>query len=107
MNPAIFFSAATASYAANCVLGIGVATGRVHTGRARWLHHALYVCTASLAAVAASSLVWSSSRAGWRLLPAAVPLAVIPHAGSGSPRHILVALAAAPFFVASLIKAWR
>ena len=107
MNPAILFSAATASYAANCAFGVGVATRRIDTGNARWVHHALYVCTLALAGAAATSLAWSSSRAGWSLLPAAVPLALIPFAGSRSRRHIVVALTAAPFFVASLVKAWR
>lgn len=107
MNPAVLFTAATTSYAANCALGAGVATGRLNTGNAHWLHHALYVCTITLAAAAVSSLAWSGNRAGWALLPAAVPLAIIPYAGSRSKRHVLVALTAAPFFVASLIKAWR
>ena len=107
MKPAILFTAAAVSYAANCALGAGVATKVVHTGRAHWVHHALYICTSTLAGAAASSLFWSTSRAGWLLLPAGVPLALIPQISSHSRRHILVALTAAPFFAASTIKAWR
>jgi len=107
VRPAWLFTAATVSYAANCALGAGVATGRVHTGRAHWVHHALYVCTSTLAGGAVSSLLWSGSRAGWVLLPAAAPLALIPYVSTRSRRHMGVALTAAPFFVGSLIKAWR
>jgi hypothetical protein len=38
------------------------------------------------------------------LAPAAVPLALIPYAGTRSRRHPLVALTAAPFFVAALLR---
>ncbi|MCU1418961.1 MAG: hypothetical protein JWR57_130 [Mycetocola sp.] len=107
MNPAVLFTAATTSYLANCALGAAVATGTLHTGRAHWVHHALYISTTSLAAVAATSLFWSRNRAGLLLLPAAVPLVMIPAISSHSRRHIVTALAAAPFFVASLVKAWR
>ena len=107
MNPQHLFTAATTSYAANCALGVGVATRVVDTRNVHWVHHALYVCTSVLAGAAASSLVWSSSRAGWRLLPAAVPLTLIPYVSTPSRGHVGLALSAAPFFVASLIKAWR
>ena len=107
MNPAVLFTAATTSYLANCALGTMVATGALRTGRAHWVHHAMYITTASLAGVAASSLFWSRNRAGLLLLPAAVPLVLIPAISSHSRRHIVTALAAAPFFVASLYKAWR
>jgi hypothetical protein len=107
VNPAVLFTAATTSYLANCALGAAVATGTLHTGRAHWVHHALYISTTSLAAAAATSLFWSRNRAGLLLLPAAVPLVMIPAISSHSRRHIVTALAAAPFFVASLVKAWR
>lgn len=107
MNPAFLFSAATASYTANCALGVGVATRTVDTQNAHWLHHALYASTITLAGAAVSSLGWSSSKAGWALLPAAAPLALIPCISSHSWRHIVVALAAAPFFATSLVRAWR
>ena len=107
MQPSILFTAATASYVANCALGAGVATRVLDTRHVHWVHHALYICTSALAGTAASSLLWSSSKAGWWLLPAAVPLTLIPWISSHSRRHIAVALSAAPFFAAGLIKSWR
>jgi hypothetical protein len=107
MKPALVFTAAASSYAANCALGLGVASRVVNTSNVHWVHHALYICTSALAATAVSSLAWSRSRAGWWLLPAAVPLTLIPRISPHSPRHILVALSAAPFFATALVKAWR
>jgi hypothetical protein len=107
MNPAILFTAAATSYAANCALGAAVATGALHTRSFHWVHHALYICTATLAGAATSSLLWSPSRAGWALLPAAVPLTLIPRVSARTPRHLQVALSAAPFFAAGLVRAWR
>ena len=97
--------AAATAYAANVGLGLAAATHVIDTSRVRWVHHALYISTSVLAAAAASSAVWSPSRAGWRLLPAALPLAVIPYVSTRSRRHPLLALSAAPFFVASLVRA--
>jgi hypothetical protein len=99
--------AAAVSYAANCALGTAVATGRLRTGRAHWVHHALYICTSTLAAGAASSLLWSRSRAGWALLPAAVPLVAIPTVSARTRGHIGIALSAAPFFAAALLTSAR
>lgn len=107
MRPAILFTAAATSYAANCALGAAVATRVLDTRHFHWVHHALYICTSTLAGAAASSLLWSSSRAGWALLPAAVPLTLIPRISARSPRHMAVALSAAPFFAAGLVRAWR
>jgi hypothetical protein len=103
------FAAATASYAANCALGASVALGIVDTRNVRWVHHALYLATFSLAVGAMSSAVWGSPRRSSRqaaamLAPAAVPLALIPYAGTRSRRHPLVALTAAPFLVAALLR---
>lgn len=107
MRPAVLFTAASASYLASCTLGVAVATRQIRTGRGRWVHHALYLATYSLAGAATSSLLWSRSRAGWFLLPALVPLTTIPYVSARSPRHIALALSAAPFFAASSIRAWR
>jgi hypothetical protein len=93
---------AAASYLASCALGTGVATGVLRTGRARWVHHALYVSTATLTAVALVSAGRERSRAGWWLLPVVAPLAVVPYAGTRSRRHVLVAASAAPFYAAAL-----
>jgi hypothetical protein len=107
VNPAILFTAATSSYLANCTVGAAVASGALDTSDRRWVHHALYVLTCALGAAAVSSLAWSRSRAGLVLLPAAVPLALIPRFGARTRRHPIVALSAAPFFVLSLVAAWR
>lgn len=106
-DPHPLFVAATASYVANCALGTAVATGRLHTGRAHWVHHAIYICTSTLAAAAASSLVWSRSRAGWALLPAAIPLVAIPSVSARTRGHVGIALSAAPFFIGALIASAR
>ena len=107
MRPAILFTAAATSYAANCAVGAGAATRLLDTSQVHWVHHALYICTSTLAGAAVSSLVWSPSRAGWALLPAAVPLVLIPRVSARSRGHVALALSAAPFFVAALVEAWR
>lgn len=109
MRPAVLFTAAATSYLANCLLGAGVATRILDTRKVHGVHHGLYVCTSTLAAAAASSLLWhrADRRAAWLLLPAAVPLALIPRISSHSRRHVVVALSAAPFFAASVREAWR
>ena len=92
---------AIAGYAANCLLGVAVATRAVRLGRARWLHHALYVVTATTATVAASSALWGRSLPGAALLPALVPLALVPYRSATMPRHVAAAAAAAPAYVAA------
>ncbi len=90
------------SYLASCALGTGVATGVLRTGRARWVHHALYVSTATLTALALAAAARERARSGWWLLPVVVPLAVVPYAGTRSRRHVVVAVSAAPFYAAAL-----
>jgi hypothetical protein len=104
VNPAPLFTAATCAYGANVALGSGVALGVVDTSSFRWIHHAVYIATCLLAGTAVSSVAWSRSRAGWLLLPAALPLAALARLGARPQRrHALVALAAAPFFILGLI----
>jgi hypothetical protein len=103
------FTAATVGYAANCALGASVALRLVDTRDVRWVHHALYLVTCALAVGAMSSTAWGSPRRASReaaalLAPAAVPLTLIPYAGTHTRRHPLVALAAAPFFIAALVR---
>lgn len=103
-NAAPLFLASALSYAANCALGTAVATDLVRLGRWRWLHHALYITTCVLAALAVSAAWWGrprrpSRRAALTLAPAAVPLAAIAQIGTHRRRHPLVALTAAPFFI--------
>ena len=104
-RPLVLVGAATTSYVANVALGSAVALRLVDTRRFRWVHHALYVSTSVLAGAAASSVLWSDSRSGWRLLPAAVPLVVVARVSARSRRHPLVALSAAPFFAVALARA--
>ena len=94
--------AASVSYLGSCALGTGVATGVLRTGRARWVHHALYVSTATLTALALAAAGQERVRSGWWLLPVVVPLAVVPYAGTRSRRHVVVAATAAPFYAAAL-----
>lgn len=101
------FRAAGLAYGANCTLGLAVSTRIIDTARIHWMHHALYVTTSTLTALALSSLLWSRSRAGWWLLPAALPLAVIPFAGTRARRHPAIALSAAPFFVVSIARSGK
>lgn len=104
---------AAACWAANGALGAAVGAGLVHTGRFRWIHHALYVATTTATGVATVRCGCSSSasrRAAARALaPALLPLAVLPHVGTpaqGHPRrHALAALAAAPFYATALHRA--
>lgn len=110
MRTTPLFAAAAVAYAANCALGASVALRLIDTRDWRWVHHALYIATSTLTATAVSSGVWgrprrASRRAAVALAPAAVPLAIIPYAGTHRRRHPLVALAAAPFFIAGLMAA--
>lgn len=125
MRPQPLFAAAAASYAANCALGAAVASGAVDSSGFRWLHHGLYISTCVLSgaavvvALARAALVPlhrdddapnapdPDVSAALALLPAAVPLAVVPAVSARSRRHIAVALAAAPFFVAALARSRR
>ncbi|MFB8387150.1 hypothetical protein ACFC3F_08430 [Microbacterium sp. NPDC055910] len=96
-------------YAANCALGLTVALGWVDTRRARWVHHALYIATSALTAAAVSSAWWGrprdrSRRAALALAPAVGPLAAIPFAGTHTRRHPILALTAAPFVIAAVIR---
>ena len=103
LHPALS-AAAAASYAANCALGVAVATRAIDTSNARWVHHALYTGTVVLTASAVVlGLATGNGRRAAALAPALVPLALIPFAGTHSRRHPLVSLAAAPFYVAALI----
>ncbi|WP_181025754.1 hypothetical protein [Rathayibacter rathayi] len=99
--------AAAVSYCANCALGTAVAAGALRTGRWHWIHHALYLCTSTLTAFAWATLHRSDPAAAAALAPAAVPLAVIPFAGTHGRRHPVIALAAAPFIVAALLRVRR
>lgn len=100
-------TAAAVSYTANCALGVGVATGRIRTGRAHWVHHALYICTATLTGGSVLALLVRRRRAGVVLAPALVPLAAIPFAGTRGSRHPAIAVSIAPFLAGALLRVWR
>ncbi|WP_323958795.1 hypothetical protein GC088_09550 [Arthrobacter sp. JZ12] len=99
------FLVAAVAYATNAAFGSSVGLGWISSQRFRWVHHGLYVLTVLTTLAAVSSLLWSSSTAGWYLLPAVVPLALLPYVGSARRhrgRHVGVALAPLPFYVVSL-----
>lgn len=98
---------AAVSYAANCALGLAVASGRVRTGRAHWVHHALYVNTAASTAATTVALVAERGKAGAVAAPALVPLALIPFAGTRGWRHPALAVSIGPFLALALTVAWR
>lgn len=107
-SPLWVFGAAAGCYAVNCALGASVALKLVDTSGCRWLHHTLYIATVTLTAVALSSALWGrprdrSRRAALAALPAVIPLAAIPYAGTRTLRHPLLALTVAPFLVAGVI----
>lgn len=111
-NAAPLFVSAAVAYGANCALGVAVAARIVDTRDFRWVHHALYIATCVTAAAAVSTGFWARPRRASRsaalaLLPAAAPLAAIPYVRTHSRRHPLVALTAAPFIVAGLVRALR
>lgn len=111
--PGPWIGLACACWAANAALGASVGAGLVHTGRFRWIHHALYIATTSTTALATVASACSPSaprRAAARALaPALLPLAALPHVGTpaqGHPRrHALAALSAAPFYATALFRA--
>ncbi len=100
--PRSLLIAASASYGANCALGGAVATGRLDTSGARWVHHAVYVSTVVLTAAAAVQLAAGGDRALWRLLPVALPLVAVPSVSARSRGHVALALSAAPAYAAAL-----
>lgn len=111
--PGPWIGLASACWAANAALGASVGAGLVHTGRFRWIHHALYIATTTtttLATVLSAGSRSAPRRAAARALaPALLPLAALPHIGTpaqGHPRrHALAALSAAPFYATALFRA--
>ncbi|GIF42657.1 hypothetical protein [Actinoplanes xinjiangensis] len=100
-------TAAAVSYAGNAAFGAAVATGAIDNGRIRWVHHALYVMTASLTTAGIAACAVERRTAGFALLSALVPLAALPYAGGQLRRHATVAGSAAPSYVTALVLAWR
>lgn len=93
--------AAAVAYVANCALGSAVAARLVDTRRHRWVHHALYVVTATTTAATVGAGLLQRSADGIALAPALAPLAALPHAAPGM--HARTALAAAPWYALALL----
>ena len=100
-------TAAAVSYASNAAFGAAVAVGAIDNRRIRWVHHALYVATSSLTALALAASAIERRTAGLALLAAAGPLVVLPYAGGRIRRHAALAGSAAPAYATALVLAWR
>ncbi|WP_309066027.1 hypothetical protein [Microbacterium sp.] len=100
-------TAALASYTANTMFGTAVAARLIDTRRIRWVHHALFVATSTLGALALLAAVVERRAAAFALAAAVVPLSVLPRTARRTWRHAAVALAAAPSFVVAAALARR
>lgn len=100
-------AAASAAYAANCLWGTAVAVRLVRTKKLRVVHHGLFVVTATLTGLAATTPVWTRDRSALFLLPALVPLAVAPRTDPRAGAHWRVAVAAAPSYLGALLARGR
>ncbi|MFD5214191.1 hypothetical protein [Microbacterium sp. NPDC058345] len=100
-------AAALASYTVNTAYGAAVAAGALGTRRIRWLHHALFVVTSTLTALALLAAAIERRRAGFALLPAAAQLIALPATAGGTRRHATTALRAAPWFLIAAVMARR
>ena len=93
--------AAAGAYAANCALGTAVALRALDTSGYRWVHHALYIVTVATTSLAALAGLQRRSAPGLAVAPALLPLAFLPFLGHEV--HATTALAAAPWYVGSLL----
>ncbi|WP_058741614.1 hypothetical protein [Curtobacterium citreum] len=100
-------TAASVAYLANCLWGTAVAVRVIRTKKLRVVHHGLFVVTATLTGVAATTPVWTRDRSALFLLPALVPLAVAPRTNPRSRAHWRVAVAAAPSYLGALLARGR
>ncbi|MET3453015.1 hypothetical protein [Curtobacterium sp. 1544] len=96
-------TAAGLAYVANCAWGTAVAVRLIRTKKLRVVHHGLFVVTATLTGVAATTPVWTRDRSALFLLPALVPLAVAPRTNPRSGAHWRVAVAAAPSYLGAVL----
>ena len=100
-------TAASLAYVANCLWGTAVAVRLIRTKKLRVVHHGLFVVTATLTGVAATTPVWTRDRTALFLLPALVPLAVAPRTDPRSGAHWKVAVAAAPSYLGAVLARRR
>ncbi|WP_144756866.1 hypothetical protein [Curtobacterium pusillum] len=99
----LLVTAAGLAYVANCAWGTAVAVRLIRTKKLRVVHHGLFVVTATLTGVAATTPVWTRDRSALFLLPALVPLAVAPRTNPRSGAHWRVAVAAAPSYLGAVL----
>jgi len=71
------------------------------------VHHGLFVITATLTGVAATTPVWTRDRSALFLLPALVPLALAPRTNPRTGAHWKTAVAAAPSYLGALLARGR
>ena len=90
---------ASGAYVANCALGAAVQSGLIDTSRRP--HHALYIVTSTLTAVAMVAGMAERSPRALLLAPTLLPLAILPHVGHDA--HAVTGLAAAPWYAAALL----
>lgn len=99
---------AGACYLTNAALGLSVASGLIDTSGARWVHHGLFLTTASATGLA---LVLGAARrdpSALALGPIIVPLVLLQRRGAHPlARHARTAVLAAPCYVAALLLTRR
>ncbi|WP_413320189.1 hypothetical protein AA0Z99_05415 [Agrococcus sp. 1P02AA] len=98
---------AVAVYGTTALLGVGLATGLWRNRRNRWIHHVGYIAAVSLTV---GTVVTSARTDRVRAACAAaalVPLALLPRVSTRSRRHPAIALAAAPWLAAAVIRRTR
>lgn len=101
-------TAAAAAYAANFGLGLSVASGAVDTSSVRWVHHGLYILTATVTTSAVVLGALRRDRAALALAPTALPLVLLQrHGALPLGRHARNAVLAAPFYATALILSRR
>lgn len=106
--PRALMTMSAGAFTANCSLGASVAAGWIDTSDFRWVHHGLYVLTASTTCAAFVACTAQRSPAAFALAPAVLPLFMLQHHGAHPlQRHTRDALSAAPCYAAGLVLAWR
>lgn len=99
---------AGACYAANAALGLSVASGLVDTSGARWIHHGLFIATASTTGLALALGAVRHDPSAIPLGAAVIPLVLLQRHGSRPlSRHARTAALAAPCYAAALILTRR
>lgn len=108
LEPSTAVSLAAGCYAANVALGLSVAAGLVNTAGVRWVHHALFIATATTTGAALAVAAARGDRSALALLPAAGALVMLQRRGSRPlARHTRTAMLAAPSYAAALCLARR